>query len=568
MHSKNGYNPLLFSNYLSLVKSVSLHFSRDILFAITPGILESILVLLTSMISAYIFSHLHEAGQSGYFIVAAVFAIFMLAASILSYINELSIKSLNTRIIFNLVSDLWCHLTSISVNAVKKINSGDLAQRIFDYEVSISMVIKASLSIIFDLAAMSVLFGYMLWLSGWVAGCYLLICLIFLFIKIYYYPVNLKHLTAQIAEQGKISSLLNEALLQIHKIRSTNIENEIYKQWLAKIINVKIHAEKSVKVEIITGVIESLIPAMLILFMMLAIYFSSNSHDSWLLLQFIIVAGQFSGLVDKLSKDISTIIHLLPGIKRIEIIISERPEIKFDRTINLSLGGDIVFSHIYFKNPQTGNLILNDISFTIPQGKFIAFAGKSGSGKSTLFRLLLGLESPCAGEIRVGGENINVCDASAFRRQCGVVLQTTSLLPGTIFSNISAHDNLTTEEVWELVRCVGLLQEINAMPMKLYTYISDNASESISGGQRQKILLARALAAKPKILLLDEATSALDNQSQAQLQDYLQTLNITRIVIAHRLSTIIHADRIYVLDEGKIIDSGTYKELSSRGVFT
>jgi ABC-type bacteriocin/lantibiotic exporter with double-glycine peptidase domain len=332
------------------------------------------------------------------------------------------------------------------------------------------------------------------------------------------------------------------------------------------LIDLKIIAEKANYLDVMTGIMESLIPTFFMLSMYVSIYFLSSPDQPYQLLQFIICSSQFFAVANNLSLDMASISYSLPGIKRIESLIGEKLEERQYSSHPSSLSNEITFANIHFKYSDATKFILNDISFHIPQGKFIAFIGTSGAGKSSLFKLMLGLEHPSSGEIHVNGEKINLHNINRIRKQVAAVLQTTSLLPGTIFSNISAHNTLTTEEVWDLARCVALDQEVMRMPMKLYTHISDNASESLSGGQRQKILLARALAMKPKILLLDEATSALDNQSQEHIHSYLQTLNITRIVIAHRLSTIVHADKIYVMDHGKIVDFGTYHELLQRGV--
>ena len=225
------------------------------------------------------------------------------------------------------------------------------------------------------------------------------------------------------------------------------------------------------------------------------------------------------------------------------------------------MNGEITFSHITLKDDAGKRLILNNISFHIDTGKFIAFVGGSGAGKSSLFKLLLGLCKENSGEIKIDNHHINHLNMNHLRKQIAVVLQNTSLLPGSIYSNISANANISMDEAWELAECIGLDEEIMQMPMKMLTHITDNAGESISGGQKQKILIARALASKPKILLLDEATSSLDNQSQYRVYQHLKTLNITRIIIAHRISTIQITDRIYVMDQGCIIDSSTYAEL-------
>jgi ABC-type bacteriocin/lantibiotic exporter with double-glycine peptidase domain len=180
--------------------------------------------------------------------------------------------------------------------------------------------------------------------------------------------------------------------------------------------------------------------------------------------------------------------------------------------------------------------------------------------------LLLGFDEATAGNILFDNQSISQFNAGELRKQIGVVLQTTNIFPGTLFSNLAAFSGITHERAWELARLVGLDDEINAMPMKMHTYVSDNAGESLSGGQKQKILIARALAAKPRILLLDEATSALDNHSQALIFANLRLLNITRVVIAHRYSTIKDADLIVRLENGRIIDQGSYSDLVSRGL--
>jgi ABC-type bacteriocin/lantibiotic exporter with double-glycine peptidase domain len=201
---------------------------------------------------------------------------------------------------------------------------------------------------------------------------------------------------------------------------------------------------------------------------------------------------------------------------------------------------------------------------TIKAGQFIGIIGPTGAGKSTLLKLLLGLENSSSGTIMIDNKNINDLNLKQLRKQYGIVLQSTNLLAGTIFSNIAVNNFISVDEAWQLAKLVGLDQEVKAMPMKLFTHLSDNSSESISGGQKQKILIARALANKSKILFLDEATSALDNHSQKIIHDNLKLLKITRIVIAHRYSTIIDADIIYVMENGRFVDYGNFDYLVKR----
>jgi ABC-type bacteriocin/lantibiotic exporter with double-glycine peptidase domain len=182
--------------------------------------------------------------------------------------------------------------------------------------------------------------------------------------------------------------------------------------------------------------------------------------------------------------------------------------------------------------------------------------------------LLLGFERPGAGCIFYDGKDLERLDVQQVRRQIGVVLQNGRMISGDILSNIVGTMNLSIEHAWEAARMAGLEEDIQNMPMGMHTFISEGGG-NLSGGQRQRLLIARALIGKPAILLFDEATSALDNKSQAIINEGVESLRVTRIVIAHRLSTIINADRIYVLDKGRIVESGRYKELMElNGLFT
>jgi ABC-type bacteriocin/lantibiotic exporter with double-glycine peptidase domain len=197
----------------------------------------------------------------------------------------------------------------------------------------------------------------------------------------------------------------------------------------------------------------------------------------------------------------------------------------------------------------------------------VAIVGKSGCGKSTLMRLLLGFEDPDEGAIYYGNRDLSTIDLASFRRNVGTVLQSGKLFAGDVFSNITISAPwLKMDEAWEAARMAGMADDIEDMPMGMHTIISEG-SGGISGGQRQRLMIARAIAPKPSILMFDEATSALDNITQKIVADSLKSLNCTRIVIAHRLSTIKECDRIIVLDAGKIVEDGSYDELIAQNGF-
>ena len=208
-------------------------------------------------------------------------------------------------------------------------------------------------------------------------------------------------------------------------------------------------------------------------------------------------------------------------------------------------------------------VVLEDIDLEVKPGEFVAIVGPSGSGKSTLLRLLLGFEKPSAGTVRYDAHDLATLDLRHLRSRLGTVLQGGKLWAGDLRTNILGAANLEVEAAWEAARSAGLAADIEAMPMGLYTVVGEGLS-TLSGGQRQRVLLARALVTNPRILLLDEATSALDNVSQATVLEELGRLDSTRVVIAHRLNTVRDADRIVVLDRGRIVEQGAYEELAKR----
>ena len=236
------------------------------------------------------------------------------------------------------------------------------------------------------------------------------------------------------------------------------------------------------------------------------------------------------------------------------------PEIDEAKEHPGELSGEIEVSHLNFRYAKDGPPILRDVSLHILPGEFVALVGGSGSGKSTLLRLLLGFEKPESGSILYDNQDLSSLDLREVRQQTGVVLQTSKLMPTDIYRNIIGSHQLSLNDAWEAARMSGLDRDIKNMPMGMNTVVSEGGG-TFSGGQRQRLMVARALVNKPRIIFFDEATSALDNETQRTVTDSLDAMQSTRIVIAHRLSTIINADKIYVLMNGEMLQSGTYEQL-------
>ena len=211
--------------------------------------------------------------------------------------------------------------------------------------------------------------------------------------------------------------------------------------------------------------------------------------------------------------------------------------------------------------------VFENINLTIRRGDFVALVGPSGSGKSTILDLILRLDDPSSGQVLMDGEDVRCYTQNSYRRMFGVVSQETILFNDTIFNNISYGSNDATEGQVEQAAIAADAQSfIELLPKMSQTLIGDRGVR-LSGGERQRLAIARSLISSPQILLFDEATSSLDNNSERQVQQAIDELVGTRtaVVVAHRLSTIISADRIYVLDRGRIVEEGTHQELMNRG---
>ena len=273
------------------------------------------------------------------------------------------------------------------------------------------------------------------------------------------------------------------------------------------------------------------------------------------------MSGAFTGLVGAAA----AVAGIRPSLMMAKPLFETAPEMQEDKEVLDHLSGSIEINHVSFRYTESMPYVLQNLSLKIKRGEYVAIVGRTGCGKSTLLRLLLGFEKPQKGGIFYDGRDIQMLDLKSLRRRIGVVLQAGNLFQGNIYSNISiSNPSMTVDEAWKAAEMVGMKEDIEFMPMGMNTLIQEGGG-GVSGGQKQRLMIARAIAGKPSILMFDEATSALDNITQKIVSDSLDTLNCTRIVIAHRLSTIRNCDRILMMEGGKIAEQGTYEDLIAKG---
>ncbi|WP_088889866.1 NHLP bacteriocin export ABC transporter permease/ATPase subunit [Leptolyngbya ohadii] len=385
---------------------------------------------------------------------------------------------------------------------------------------------------------------------------------------------TLKKVRPLLDYQGKLSGVMVQMINGISKFRVAGAETRAFAYWGKQYRDQLKLTLGSQGIEDNLAVINSLLSAITpaVLFgcatmLLQQSQVNNGSFSTGTFLAFNAAFGTFIAGATSLSTIALDVIEVLPIWQRALPILEAQPEIDATKADPGRLSGQISVSNVVFRYRSDGALTLDDVSLRAEPGEFIALVGPSGSGKSTLFRLLLGFDLPESGTIAYDGQDLAGVDVNAVRRQLGVVLQNSRLMSGSIFENISSNAVITMEEAWEAARMAGLADDIGAMPMGMHTVVSEGGT-NLSGGQRQRLLIARALALRPRILLFDEATSALDNKTQAIVSESLDRLKVTRIVVAHRLSTIRNADRIYVLQNGRLVQQGDFEQLATEeGLF-
>ena len=542
---------------------------RDLLLMVLLALAGGILAMAVPVLTGILFDSIIPAADSRQLgQVAALLLAFAIGSTCLQATQSIALLRLAGKLDVYLQSSILDRLLNLPVPFFRRYTAGDLASR----AGSISVIIKTLsgsgfLTIvngIFGFFYLFLLFCYNVRLA--VVATALVLIFLAVFGLLLYRGVHYTRL--YMAVEGKISGLVLQILGGITKFRVAGAENQAFYLWAEAFSEQRKYAYQSSNLSAKFSLFNLVYPLLASMAIFSVMGFSRPAGMSTgQFLAFNIAFAGFLGAVTNFAMTIVSAISIIPLYERARPILetpSEVDEIKDESGV---LTGDLEINHLSFRYHAGGQLILKDISMRVRPGEFIAVVGTSGSGKSTLLRLLLGFEAPDSGGVYYDGKDLAGLDVQSVRRQMGVVLQNGRLMAGNIFNNIVGSLPLTLPDAWDAAALVGLAEDIQQMPMGMHTVINEG-STTISGGQRQRILIARAIVNNPRIILFDEATSALDNRTQAIVSRSLEGLNATRIVIAHRLSTIINADRIYVLDQGKIVQIGSYAELMSQeGVF-
>jgi NHLM bacteriocin system ABC transporter ATP-binding protein len=536
----------------------------DLLALVAVSLIIALLGAFAPYISQLIFSGIIPSGDGG-LILSVSFLLFGAAAS--SFLVGITRNLLQTRIATKidiaLQSAVMSRLINLPTGFFDQFNAGELSTRI----ASVSEL-GALLNGIFLGVGLTGIFSF------------IYIAQVFTIAPALVFPACLavlaqagvfagsvvfsRQMTKNVlAASAKLNGVIFSLFSGIQKIKLVGCENRAFTRWAEKY---KTQAELTYNPIMFLKLGEALQGAAALIGMLLIYYFAARSGVS--VAQYIAFSAAFgmtSGAMLSLVGAAGDIARIGPILEMAAPILATAPEVRENKKVIRKMSGRIELDNVTFSYGEESPVVIDDLSLKIRSGQYVAIVGQTGCGKSTLLRLLLGFEKPRKGAVYYDGEDIAKVDLRSLRRHIGVVLQNGKLFQGDILSNITiSAPTLTLDEAWAAAEIAGIAEDIRGMPMGMRTMISEG-SGGISGGQRQRLIIARAVAARPRILMFDEATSALDNITQKQVSDSLAQLKCTRIVIAHRLSTIRQCDRIVVLDKGRIVEEGTYDELTERG---
>nr|WP_234430743.1 NHLP bacteriocin export ABC transporter permease/ATPase subunit [Streptomyces sp. NRRL F-4489] len=363
-----------------------------------------------------------------------------------------------------------------------------------------------------------------------------------------------------VALGNKLNNQAFQTLRGLPKLRVAAAESFAYAAWAREFARSRELQQKAGRVKNVTTVLNAVyLPLCSLAMFMLLAGPARGTMSAGSFLTFNTSVTMLLTSVTQITGAFVTAAAALPMFEQIKPVLDEAPEVRGGSAQPGVLTGAIEARKVSFRYREDGPLVLDDVSLQVRPGEFVAVVGPSGCGKSTLLRLLIGFDRPTSGSVLYDGQDLAALDQAAVRRQCGVVLQNAQPLTGSILDCICGAEEFTQEEVWAAAAMAGLAEDIQRMPMGLHTMIAGGGA--ISGGQRQRLMIAQALVRRPRILFFDEATSALDNETQRIVIDSTRALSASRVVIAHRLSTVLDADRVIVMAEGRIVEQGTPAEL-------
>ncbi|GAA0364098.1 ATP-binding cassette domain-containing protein [Micromonospora gifhornensis] len=534
----------------------------DLRFLLAAGLLAALIGGVLPFLSAWIITGVAGGSVGGHLLwsLAALIASFVVANALLLSARNAALVRLQGRLQLRLEPAVWSHLLSRDLRALEEMGTSDLVQRansVTEMRKALSDSVAAGvLGSAFGLVSLAAL----IFVDPVVGGCVLGATVLLMAAASYAAIRQQRHELANREAFAAVAGFLHTALLAIEKIQVAAREERIFAGWAQRYARQRSTDAATLRWQARVAACSAALQPILLATLGIVVALRQDVALGTFVAASIAV-GQFAASVGMLQGGVISAFSLVAAYRRLVPVLTAPPDVAPGAADPGRLRGRVQLHEVTFTYPGTGRPVLDRVSITAEPGEFIAVVGPSGAGKSTLIRLLLGLVPPSSGAVRYDGRDLSELDVRAVRAQLGVVLQQARAVRGSIRDNVAAGtEDLTDEAIWQALRLAGLADEVRDMPMGLHTMVSED-NKAFSGGQIQRLMVARALAKQPPVLVLDEATSALDNITQRKVTDRIADLAVTRIVVAHRLSTIRAADRIYVLDNGRIVAEGTFDHL-------
>lgn len=535
---------------------------KDLMRTLSMSMLAGVLSLAVPVATGRILGSLVPAGLTSLIVAAAAllfFVVFATTGVLLS--RSAALLRLQGRMLSRMESGIWDRLMGLPVQFFGNYSVADLTLRVggvesIQYIVS-SVASTTLLSFVTLVFSLALLFVY----DAGVALLVLIATLIVVTISSFVTVRQIKKLRAMYDAKGEASAVLVQLVQGMDKVRAAAAEGRALGAWSSKFARQAHMLLDSERLSAIRTAMYAALPVVLTLILFAAVGTNPGVMSTASFLAFVTALGQITSATTQLDLSLGYVLNIVPLFDRMRPILNEETEDRSGASDPGRLSGRVSVNNVTYRYPGMSTPVLQDLNLTVEPGEFLAIVGPSGSGKSTVVRLLLGFDQPEGGSITYDGKDLTTLDHRAVRSQIGVALQNSSVTGGDIFKAIVGDWPLTEDDAWAAAEKVGLADDIRALPMGMRTLLGDNAA-TFSGGQRQRLVLAGAIARDPRIVVLDEATSALDSVTQAHVMRSFENLQVTRIVIAHRLSTIRNARHIVVLDGGRIVQEGSYDELA------
>ncbi|WP_371675127.1 ATP-binding cassette domain-containing protein [Streptomyces sp. NBC_01276] len=528
---------------------------------LATGVAVASLSLATPLLIGQVLSSLTSGGLQDLPWATGLYLVSAVAAALFTALLNLHALRLEDRLESGIQLALWDRLMRLPSDFFTRTTSGVLASKMLGTAYA-RQALNGLATRIF-LALLTAAAGLALTLTiNPVVGLYTLVLLAGTSgLGVLFGLVVIRRQRQALPAEHHAAAVTNEIFGGIMKIRLAAAENAMFSRWAQATVVARARLQRVHRVQGALSAVAVTVPiaGQLILFALLAGPLRGQVPASGFFTLNAAFALQLQSMILLVTSGAEFVV-VLPRLHGLTEVLTARAEREPSHVQPLDLRGEIEIVNATFGYPGLDTPVLDKVTLHARPGQFVAIVGPSGSGKSTLLRLLLGFERPRSGSVLYDGQDLSELDVQAVRRQCGVVLQDGRLFSGTIRENICGAQPYSVEQVWEAAAMAGLDEDIRRMPMALNSLLSFGGG-ALSVGQRQRVLIARALISKPRVLFFDEATSALDNHTQEIVTASTRQLAATRIVIAHRLSTVINADVILVMDQGRIVQSGTYHEL-------